>query len=334
MSWQDVLQRDLLSVYRARTGNAVTALVAVFTVGAVSLMALTYTHLALVAAGGTVVAAAAVVALVFLGDSRQLGGAVVVYACFALVLAFAFPRTDQWAEPPNQQAAVVVIGSALSFVVPLVAMLGTYAALVGERERGSVRFLYGLPNSRDDVYLGKYLARSAVVVVPLVGGLLVGAVVAAFTFEAGASLGLLGVMLLSVPYALLFVGAGISASGVADNDNQAVALVVGVFVLFRAVWPAVQWLSIQGLRDAYPRPVWYFWIGRLNPMNAYTKLTTLFVDRQANHPLLTTPNTYEGPTVASQSLATSHELAVVVLLFWTVVAPLAGLAYYRRRDLL
>lgn len=334
MSWRDVLQRDLLSVYRARTGNAVTALVAVFTVGAVSLLALTNTSLELLAAGGTVVAAAAVVALVFLGTSRQLAGAVTVYACFSLVLAFAFPRTTQWAQPPTQQAAVVAVGSVLSFVVPLVAMLGTYAALVGERERGSVRFLYGLPNTRDDVYLGKYLARATVVVAPLVVGLLVSAVVAAFTFQAGASLALLGLAVVSVPYALLFVGAGVSASGLADSDNQAVALVVGVFVLFRAVWPAVQWLGIQGLRDPYPRPVYYFWIGRLNPMNAYVKLSTLFVDGGVDHPLLTTPNTYEGPTTASQSLATSHELAVVVLVVWTVVAPLAGLAYYRRRDLL
>lgn len=137
-----------------------------------------------------------------------------------------------------------------------------------------------------------------------------------------------------MPYALLFVGVGLTASGVAEGDDHAVALVVGAFVLFRAAWPAAQWLGLQGLRDPYPRPEWYFWIGRLNPMNAYVKLTTLFVDRRVHHPLLTTPDTYEGPTAASTSLATSHELAVVVLLFWTVVAPLLGLADYRRRDLL
>jgi ABC-2 type transport system permease protein len=334
MSWADVLQCDLLSVYRARTGNAVTALVGIFTAGAVSLLALSYTSLELLAAGGTVVAAAAVVALVFLGTPRMLGGAITAYACFAMVLAFAFPKTTQWADPPTMQVAVVGVGTVLSFVLPLVAMLGTYAALVGERERGSIRFLFGLPNSREDAYLGKYLGRATVVVAPLVVGMAVAAVVAAFTYQSGAVLGLVGVAVLSVPYALLFVGAGISASAVADSDNQAVALVVGVFVLFRAVWPAVQWLSIQGLRDPYPRPEYYFWIGRLNPMNAYVKLTTLFVERGVNHPLLTGPSTYEGATAASTSLATSHGLAVVVLLFWTVVAPLVGLAYYRRRDLL
>lgn len=137
-----------------------------------------------------------------------------------------------------------------------------------------------------------------------------------------------------MPYALLFVGVGLTASGVAEGDDHAVALVVGAFVLFRAVWPAVQWLGLQGMEDPYPRPEWYFWVGRLNPMNAYVKLTTLFVEGPVNHPLLTRPETYDGMTRAAGSLATSHGFALVVLLAWTVAAPLLCLTYYRNRDLL
>jgi ABC-2 type transport system permease protein len=332
MSWADVFSRDLLSVYRSRTGTAVTAIVGACTVGAVALISLMTTEVELVALLGTVVAAGAIVAIVFLGTPRMVAGAVTVFACFSLAMVALFP--DPRIDPPTHEVAAVGLGSVLSFVLPLVAMLGTYASLVGEQDTGSVRFLFGLPNSRDDAYLGKYLSRSVVVVAPLVGGLVLAAGVAAFTFSEGAFLGLLGLAVLSVPYALLFVGVGLSASGAADSENQAVALVVAAFVLFRAAWPAVQWLGLQGMRDPYPRPEWYFWIGRLNPMNAYVKLTTLFAEGGTTHPLLTTPSTYEGPTAASASLATSHGLAVLVLLAWTVAAPLIGLAYYRKRDLL
>ena len=336
MSWREVFERDLTSVYRARTGTAVTALVGLFTVGATSLIALTHARVPMVALVGSVAAGAAVVGLVFLGTPRLIGGALATYACFSLVVVAAFPRTSAVNGPPTREMAVVGLGSALSLVLPLVAMLGTYAALVGERERGSVRFLYGLPNARDDVYLAKYLSRAAFVVVPLVAGLALSAVVATFTFEPGAALALLGIAVVSVPYALLFVGAGMTASALGDSENQTVALVVAILVAFRAAWPALQWLSLQPLRDPHPRPEYYFWLGRLNPMNAYVKLTTAFVDGHVHHPLLTSPEGYgyEAPTSTGLSLATSHELASVVVLAWTVVVPLVGLAYYRRRDLL
>lgn len=328
MTWADVLRRDLTSVYRSKTGTGVTALLAVCTTGAAGLLALTNTTVASLALLGTVLAAAAVVALVFLGSPRSVGGAVTVFACFAVGMALLFPNLEPYHEPPSAEIAIGGIGSVLSFVLPLVALLGTYASLAGERETGSARFLFGLPNSRDDAYLGKYLSRSVLVGVPLVGGLVGAAVVAALTFQPGAWLAPLVLAAVSVPYALLFVGAGVSASAFADSENQAVALVVVVFVLFRAVWPAVQWLPLQGLRDAYPRPEWYFWIGRLNPMNAYVKLTTLLLDADQHHPLLTRPD----ETVAT--VATTHWFALVVLLGWTAVAPLLGLLYYRQRDIL
>jgi len=328
MTWADVLRRDLTSVYRSKTGTGVTALLAVCTTGAVGLLALTNTTVGSLALLGTVLAAGAVVALVFLGSPRSVAGAVVVFACFAVGMALLFPNLEPYHDPPDADVVAVGIGSVLSFALPLVALLGTYASLAGERETGSVRFLFGLPNSRDDAYLGKYLSRSVLVGVPLVGGLLGGAVVAALTFQPGAWLALLALAVVSVPYALLFVGAGVSASAVADSENQAVALVVAVFVLFRAVWPAIQWLGLQGLRDQYPRPEWFFWIGRLNPMNAYVKLTTLFVGPDTHHPLVTRP---DEPLA---TVATTHWFALVVLLAWTAVAPVLGLLYYRQRDIL
>jgi ABC-type transport system involved in multi-copper enzyme maturation, permease component len=236
------------------------------------------------------------------------------------------------------QLAVVSVGSALSFLLPLVALVGSYAALVGERETGSVRFLLGLPNSRVDAYAGKYLSRSAVVLVPLAVGLALTAVVVGLTFANGSVLGILGLTAVSIPYALLFVGIGLSASAYADTSNRSVAVVIAAFVVFRVGWPAIQLLGLQGMEEPYPRPEWFFWVGRLNPINAYVKLTTLFAEFEYGHPLVSTPGGRFGPLPAGETavntIATSHWFAAVVLLAWTLLAPIAGLLYFRDRDIL
>lgn len=326
MSRHDVLRRDLRSVYRSRTGTAVAALLALSTVVAVGLFALA-ADLAALAAVGALLVVASLGALVFLGNPRSIAALVVGFTLLAvgLTLLLSNPRLDE--ARPEMRLAVLAMGSGLSFVLPLVGLLGSYAALVGERETGSVRFLLGLPNSRDDAYLGKLGSRALVVTVPLVVGLALAGVVVALTFEGGSLLGVLGLAAVSVPYALLFVGVGLTASAYADTSNRAVAVVIAVFAVLRAGWPAVQWLGLQGMRDQYPRPEWFFWFGRVNPINAYVKLTTLFTEFEYGHPLLEHPE--EVTTVA-----TTHWFAAVVLLAWTALAPVAGLFYFRTRDLL
>jgi ABC-2 type transport system permease protein len=231
-------------------------------------------------------------------------------------------------RPPDSSAAMVVVGSALSFVVPVVALVGTYGALVGERTTGSVRFLLGLPNSRTDAYLGKYVSRALVVLVPLLVGTLVGAVVVALGYENGSFLDALLLGVAGVPFALAFVGMGLTCSAIADTDTRAVAAAIGAFVLFRAGWPALQFVLLTRVDEQFPRPEWYFELGRLNPINAYVAVTTATADGDLFHPLLTRP----GPNV--DTVAVEPWFGAVVLLAWAALAPIGGYLYWRRRDLL
>ena len=326
MSRADVFRRDLRSVYRSRTGTAVTAIVALSTVVAVSLVALA-SDLAAVAGVGTLFVVAVTAALVFLGNPKQIAAVVAAFTALAVAATLLLGDGPADVRPP-MQVAILGIGSGLSVLLPLVGLVGNYAALVGERETGSIRFLLGLPNSRDDAYLGKFAARAVVVCVPLLVALPLAGVVVALTFENGSLLGMLGLTAVSVPYALVFVGIGLTASAYADTSNRAVAVVIAAFVALRGGWPAVQFLLVQGREYGTPRPEWYFWLGRLNPINAYVKLTTLFAEFEYGHPLIT------QPMPETSYVTTSYPVAAAVLLGWALLAPVAGLLYFRRRDLL
>ncbi len=325
MTWRDVLVRDLRSVYRSRTGTTVAALLALFTVLTVGLFALAEDYF-LVAAVGSLVSVGVLVVLTVVGSPRTVAGFVGGFTLVTLALVAVVGGGGEATGGP--QFLTVVLGSALSLLVPLVGLLGSYAALVGERSTGSVRFLLGLPNSRDDAYLGKYLSRSVVVLAPLVVGMALTGLIVATTYESGSLRPVVGIGLLSIPYALLFVGLGLTASAYADTEGRAVAMVVAVFALLRAAWPGLQWLGLQRLpfEQRHPEPEWYFWLGRINPINAYVKLTTEF-GPGSTHPLITTER-------GLSTVATTSAFAAAVLLAWGVAAPLAGLWYFRRRDLL
>jgi len=282
-------------------------------------------------AGGsaTLYPVGALLVMTLVGSPRTVAAFVGAFTLVALVLV-ATTADPGSRSTPDMQFAVLLLGGALSILVPLVGLLGSYAGLVGERTTGSVRFLLGLPNSREDAFLGKYLSRATVVVVPLLAGVVLAGVIVAATFQDGEFLGVLGLGLVSVPYALLFVGLGLSASAYAETDARAVAIVVAVFAVLRAGWPALQWLGLQSipLELRHPRPEWYFWVGRVNPINAYVRLTVEFAPHATGtHPLITTER-------GLSTVATTTEFAALVLLVWTVLAPVAGWLYFRDRDLL
>ena len=150
------------------------------------------------------------------------------------------------------------------------------------------------------------------------------------SFENGSYLGMVGLLFVTLPYALLFVGVGLAASAWADTDNLAVAVVVSVYALFRVGWPSAQWLAIEmSAARHYEPPAWYFWLGRVNPMNAYARLTAVFIpDGGDGFPLISMPDEGVAP------VATSAEFALLVVVVWAALAPLVGIGYVRRRDFL
>lgn len=219
-----------------------------------------------------------------------------------------------------------------SLFLPFVAMLASYSAIVHEREHGSIRFLLGLPNSRAEAYVGKLLSRSVLFTLPCLAGLaLVGLVGFALLPEGDvAKFGAISVLVLV--YGLVFIGFGLSLSGILGNETSATTGIISVWLLFRLGWPGIQYGAlrlIEGQQFSQPYPEWYFWLGRVNPMNAFMKLVyTALNTPPGGRPLITNPH----PSVST--VATSDWFAAVVLVGWLGIAPLIGFLKFRDADLL
>lgn len=93
--------------------------------------------------------------------NRWVLAVAVIFALFSLAIAY-FGSAQQGAV--GFRSIDVTIASLVSLViylVPLIALILGYDAIVGERERGSMELLQSMPITRFEILLGKYLGLSA-----------------------------------------------------------------------------------------------------------------------------------------------------------------------------
>ncbi|KQV90312.1 hypothetical protein ASD15_23650 [Massilia sp. Root351] len=93
--------------------------------------------------------------------NRWVLAVALLFALFALAIAY-FGAAQQGAVGfRSLDATLASLASLVVYLVPLIALLLGYDAVVGERERGALDLLLSMPVSRFEVLLGKYLGLGA-----------------------------------------------------------------------------------------------------------------------------------------------------------------------------
>ncbi|MFC6964018.1 ABC transporter permease [Halocatena marina] len=168
----------------------------------------------------------------------------------------------------------------LGVVVPILGMMVGYRAIVGERESGSLKLLLSLPHSRLELMLGKFLGRSAIIVVTMaVGFALVGVQTILFTdlFSLPAFLFAAGEITL---FGIIFVAIAMAFSTAMRSSMKASIGALGLTVLFSFIWDFLYGLVHQfvdpiqidpetGIGSPDPGPNWLFLLKRFNPRHAF-----------------------------------------------------------------
>ncbi|MDH5490407.1 MAG: ABC transporter permease [Myxococcales bacterium] len=115
-----------------------------------------------------------------------------------------------------------------SLFVPLVALVLSHDAIVGERERNTLGLLLSLPVSRGEVVVAKFLGRGLALTLAVLVGIGAAALLAG-SGEAGVLLSLLGPTLL---LGLAFLSIGMLISALVTRQVAAASLVVVIWFLF------------------------------------------------------------------------------------------------------
>ena len=145
-------------------------------------------------------------------------------------------QAQQIRDSLNSDAFLSTLTQITRLLIPLTGIVVSYAALVGERESGTMKLLLALPHSRLSVVLGKLLGRSGVVAVPVLLGFLVAAPVFPILGVTLEPVGFLAFALATALVGIVFVAISLGASAAASTARRAVVGVVGLYVLFTLLW--------------------------------------------------------------------------------------------------
>src|SRR6056297_1041348 len=218
------------------------------------------------------------------------------------------------------------------FVAPL-----TYLSIAGDRSGGAMKYVLGLPNSRFEYFVGKFVSRAGVAVAAILVAVFVGFVVAAATFTNGADpVRFLAFAAVSVLYALAMVSVFVAISASTASRSRAMFGVFGsYFVLVPFMFGFLPVLSLGTLVDAVSSLLGVTVSGEtrelitmLSPATAYLQSTELVFRGVFDQ--------YEAFGMfspGSDNLARQAWFTVLVMLAWTVGAFGAGYAKFRASEL-
>ncbi|MFC6905543.1 ABC transporter permease [Halalkalicoccus tibetensis] len=230
---------------------------------------------------------------------------------------------------------VIALQSPASFLVPIIALLIGYGAVAGERESGSLKFLLGLPHTRQDVVLGKVLGRTGVVVVSILIGFAAG-MVAIFAFTGSISpVEYLVFTLLTVLLGFVYVCIGVGLSAMTKSTTRAAVGAFGLLGLFWLLWSVIaQLLLYLTSGSVFPEsgyPDWYVTFLSLPPGPAYGSALGAALGESG----LAVASTYEaqGLLEGGVPLVAQPSFGFVLLAAWAFVPLAIGLLRFDRVDL-
>lgn len=168
--------------------------------------------------------------------NRWVLSVAVVFTIFALAIAY-FGGAQQGAVGFRSiEFTIASLVSLVIYLIPLIALLLGFDAVVGERERGSLDLLLALPITRFELLLGKFLGLAAALTASTVAGFGLVAVVLSTQISADSLYHYAGFMLSSVLLGLAFLSLAVMLSVFAADRTRASGLAIATWFFFVLVF--------------------------------------------------------------------------------------------------
>ena len=102
--------------------------------------------------------------------NRWVGASILLFTALALVLAMVGSTPVGTVKATSLSITIVSLASLSVYLVPLIALMLAYDAIVGEVERGTLLLLLAYPVARWQVLLGKFIGHLTILTIALVVG--------------------------------------------------------------------------------------------------------------------------------------------------------------------
>lgn len=161
--------------------------------------------------------------------NRWVLAVAVVFTVFSLLITYFGAAVQGQIGPRSIELTIASLVSLVIYLIPLIALLLGFDAIVGERERGSLDLLLALPITRLELLLGKFLGLAGALTLSTVAGF---ALVALLLFQQFSYAGLyhyLGFVFSSVLLGLAFLSLAMLLSVLARDRTRASGLAIALW---------------------------------------------------------------------------------------------------------
>ncbi|MDE2402511.1 MAG: ABC transporter permease [Burkholderiales bacterium] len=251
--------------------------------------------------------------------NRWVLAVALVFTVFSLVIAYFGGAQQGSVGFRSIEVTIASLVSLVIYLIPLIALLLGFDAIVGERERGSLDLLLALPITRLELLLGKYLGLAAALTLSTVAGF---GLVAVLLYEQLSWQGLFhyaGFMLSSVLLGLSFLSLAVLMSVLARDRTRASGLAIAMWFFFVLVFDLLLLGVLVGTGGNFGGDV-FAYLMLLNPADVFRILNVFSLDDVST--------LYGLTSVVPPSLGNPWVLSGVMLAW--IVAPLL-LARWRFR---
>ena len=256
--------------------------------------------------------------------NRWVLAVAVVFTAFALTIVYFGAAQAGTVGFQSIEHTIASLVSLVIYLIPLIALMLGFDAIVGERERGALDLLLSLPVTRLEVLLGKYLGLAAALTLSTVIGFgLTGAMLAS-RLDMSGLFHYTGFVISSVLLGCAFLSLAVMLSTFASDRARASGLAIGTWFFFVLVFD----LLLLGALVASGGKLEYRWVGDWFPYALLFNPTDVF--RILNIFSMEDVRTLYGlSTVFPAQLARPGVLGGVMLL-WIVVPLMFAALRFRR----
>lgn len=241
----------------------------------------------------------------------------VIFTLFALVITYFGGAQQGDVGFRSIEFVIASLVSLVIYLIPLIALILGFDAIVGERERGSLDLLLSMPITRLELLLGKYLGLAGALTLSTVIGFGLVAIMLLPQLTPSALLHYLGFMLSSVLLGLAFLSLAVMVSVLAGDRTRASGMAIALWFLFVLVFDLLL-LGALVLSGDSSAGVVFPYLLLLNPADVFRVLNIFSLDDVRT--------LYGLATVFPPALAQPWMLGGVMLAW--IIAPL-GLATWR-----
>ena len=164
--------------------------------------------------------------------NRWVIAVAIIFTLFALAIRYLGAAQQGSVGPGNIQVTIASLVSLVIYLIPLIALMLGYDAIVGERERGSLDLLLSLPITRLELLLGKFLGLSAAFTVATLAGFGVAGILLLWHFDLAAMMHYVGFMFSAMLLGMVFLSLAVMVSVIAKDRARASGAAIAIWFLF------------------------------------------------------------------------------------------------------